>query len=107
MRSASPDEPSEIQQHSGWLIPGGLAFVVLVLCALVLLYDLRPAALFRNPAPSTDSRSVSLTVRGVHFEVPGNYLESRGARRGGDQDVIGLYALLPDLRGYSTQDAAL
>jgi len=105
MRGASSGEQAEIHQHSGWLIPLGLVLVVLLLSALFLLYDLRPA-LLRNPAPTADSHIVSLSVRGVHFEVPGNYLESRGARRGGDQDAIGLYALLPDLRGYSAQDSA-
>jgi hypothetical protein len=107
MRSASGGEQAEIHQHSGWLIPFGLALLVLVLCGVVLLYDLRPAALFRNNAPTADARTVSLSVRGVFFEVPGNYLESRASRRGGDQDVLGLSALLPDMRGYSAQDAGL
>ena len=81
MRSASGGEQAEIHQHSGWLIPLGLALVVLMLCGLVLLYDLRPAALFRNNAPTANASTVSLSVRGVFFEVPGNYLESRASRR--------------------------
>jgi hypothetical protein len=105
MPGASGGEQSEIHQHSGWLIPFGLALVILVLCGAVLLYDLRPAALFRNNAPSADVRSVSLSVRGVQFQIPGNYLEARASRRGDDPDLISLSALLPDMRGYSAQDA--
>lgn len=107
MRGQAESEQAEIHQHSGWLIPLGLGVVILVLCALVLLYDLRPAALFRNNAPTADSSFVSLSVRGVHLQVPGNYLESRASRRGGDVDVLNLSAVLPNLRGYSAADAGL
>jgi hypothetical protein len=101
-------EQAEIHQHSGWLIPLGLALVILVLCGAFLLYDLRPGiGLFRNNAPTTDASTVRVAVRGVKFEVPGNYLDSRATRRGGDLDVMGLTALLPDMRGYSTADAAM
>jgi hypothetical protein len=100
-------EQAEIRQHSGWLIPLGLALVILALCGVFLLYDLRPGiGLFRNNAPTADASTVSLSVRGVPFRVPGNYLESRTTRRGGDLDVMTLSALLPDMRGYSTPDAA-
>ena len=107
MRGQRDSERAEIHQHSGWLIPLGLAVVILVLCGLVLLYDLRPAALFRNSTPSADASLVNISVRGVHFAVPGNYLESRATRRGGDLDVLTLSAVLPDLRGYSAADAGL
>ena len=101
-------EPAEIHQHSGWLIPLGLALVVLVLCGAFLLYDLRPGAgLFRNAAPTADVSAIRLSIRGVAFTIPGNYLDSRSSRRGGDLDVIALSALLPDMRGYSAGDAAL
>ena len=106
--SQSGKEQAQIHQHSGWLIPLGLVVVTLVLCGLVLLYDLRPGTgLFRNNSPTADISSVSLSVRGVRFEVPANYLESRSVRRGGDVDVITLSALLPDMRGFSAADAAL
>lgn len=107
MRGQLDSEQAEIHQHSGWLIPLGLALVILVLCGLVLLYDLRPAALFRNSTPSADASLVNISVREVHFAVPGNYLESRATRRGGDLDVLTLSAVLPDLRGYSAADAGL
>ena len=106
--SQSDNNSAEIHQHSGWLILLGLALVILALCGLFLLYDLRPGtALFRNNAPTADASTVRLSVRGVHFQVPGNYLETRASRRGGDVDVIGISLLLPDMRGYSVQDAPL
>ncbi len=106
--SQTGNEGAEIRQHSGWLIPLGLAGVVLLLCGVVLLYDLRPGTgLFRNNAPTADASSVRLSVRGVNFQVPANYLTSRATRRGGDLDVLALSALLPDMRGYSAEDAPL
>ena len=101
-------EQAEIHQHSGWLIPLVLALVILALCGAFLLYDLRPGTgLFRNNGPTADASAVLVSVRGVKFEVPGNYLDSRTSRRGGDLDVMGLSALLPDMRGYSAADTAL
>ena len=107
MTSRPDREQAEIHQHSGWLIPLGLAAVILVLCGVVLLYDLRPEALFRNNAPTADASFVNLSVRGVHFSILGNYLESRASRRGGDLDVLTLSAVLPNLRGYAAEDAGL
>jgi len=101
-------EQAEIHQHSGWLIPLGVGVVVLALCGLFLLYDLRPgAALFRNVSPTANANAVKLVVRGVSFTIPGNYLDSRSSRRGGDVDMVTLSALLPDMRGYSAGDAGV
>jgi hypothetical protein len=100
-------EQAEIHQHSGWLIPLALGLVILALCGVFLLYDLRPGlGLFRNNTPTADSSAVVLSVRGVTFAVPRNYLESRATRRG-DLDVMTVSALLPDMRGYSASDASL
>lgn len=105
---SQPGEQAEMHQHSGWLIPLGLALVIAALCGAFLLYDLRPGTgLFRNNAPTADASTVQVAVRGVKFQIPGNYLDSRTTRRGGDLDVLGLSALLPDMRGYSASDAAL
>jgi hypothetical protein len=106
--SQTGGEQAEIHQHSGWLIPLGLALVILALCGVFLLYDLRPGAgLFRNVAPTANASVVRVSVRGIPFTVPGNYLDSRSSRRGGDLDVMTLSALLPDMRGYSAAEAGL
>ena len=39
--------------------------------------------------------------------MPGNYLDFRATRRGGDLDVITFSAILPDMRGYSAADAGV
>ena len=99
-------EQGEIHQHSGWLIP--LVFVILFLglSGLMLLYYLRPLpASLRDNRPTAAATRLDLTVRGVRLSVPANYLEGR--RSGGDVDVVPLFALLPDMRGYSDADAAL
>ena len=100
------DRPEEIHQHSGWLIPLAFLAVMVALSAIFLLYDLRP-----GPGPrvgrTADAAPVPLTVRGLKLVVPANYLDSRDARQGGDQDTLTLSALLPDMRGYSPDDARL
>ena len=106
--SQSSGEQSEIHQHSGWLIPLGVGLVILALCGLFLLYDLRPGiGLFRNVSPTANAQAVKLVVQGISFTIPGNYLDSRSSRRGGDVDVVALSALLPDMRGYSADEAGL
>jgi hypothetical protein len=107
MRNAS-SEGAEIHQHSGWLIPLGIMLVIMALCGMLMLYYLRPLpAAFRDTGPTAASTAVALSVRGVALHVPANYIESRASRSGGDQDVVALVALLPDMRGYSADDAAL
>ena len=102
-------EEGEIHQHSGWLIPLGIVLVVVfLLCGLLLLYYLRPiAAPFRNMRPTAASTRVDLIVRGLKLHVPARYIESRAARGGGDQDMVPLFAALPDMRGYSDGEAQL
>ncbi|HJR57165.1 MAG TPA: hypothetical protein VJ798_11340 [Rhizomicrobium sp.] len=104
--SEASNRPEEIHQHSGWLIPLAFLGVILVLSALFLLYDLRPA-----PGPragrTADEAPVALTVGNLRLTVPANYLDSRAARAGGEQEALMLSALLPDMRGYSSADAKL
>jgi hypothetical protein len=98
-------EREEIHQHSGWWIPLGLGAMVLVLCALVLGWYLRP--LPQGPVPTGESRAVQLDIHGVRLNVPANYIATQRARAGGAQDNVALAALFPSFRGYSRADAAL
>lgn len=100
------NRPEEIHQHSGWLIPLAFLVVILVLSALFLLYDLRPAPGQRG-GRTADEAPVALTVGSLKLTVPANYLDSRAARAGGEQDALTLSALLPDMRGYSSDEAGL
>jgi hypothetical protein len=99
-------KPEEIHQHPAWLIPFGFLVVILALSGLFLLYDLRP-----GPGPrggrSADAQPVLLSVRGLKLAVPANYLDNSDSRAGGERDVLTLSALLPDMRGFSPEDAAL
>lgn len=101
--SQTPSE--DIHQHSGWLIPLGFLVLVGVLSGLMMLYYLRPGP--HDAVPEGDARTVSLTVAGLKLNVPANYIKSADARRGGDQAVLSLVALLPDLTGYSAAQGKL
>ena len=103
---AAVSEQGEIHQHSGWLIPLALFVTILALSGLLLLYYLRPVpGAFRDNRPTAAVTHVSATIRSLKLEIPANYLES--GLRGKDVDVVSLFALLPDMRGYSDADAAL
>jgi hypothetical protein len=98
----------EFHRHSGWLIPLGLFTVIAALGGIFLLYDLRPApGPFRDNRPTAAVTMVRIGIRGLKLKVPARYIESRAARSGGDQDVVPLFAALPDMRGYSDTETAL
>jgi hypothetical protein len=96
----------DVHQHSGWLIPLGLAIAILGFCGLFLGWYLRPGPK-AGVAPTEKSNIVQVSVRGVAFAIPANFIESSAARGGGDQDFLALAALFPDMRGYSDADAHL
>jgi hypothetical protein len=105
-------EEGEIHQHSGWLIPLLVMAVIVVLCAALLIYYMRPFALGRNgTAPFRDSRAsaaiVPLNVGGLSLRVPLRYIESGAAPTAGPRAVVALAAALPDMRGYSEDEAPL
>jgi hypothetical protein len=92
-----------IRQHSGWLIPLGFAVAVLVLCGLFLAWYLRPGP--RSGAPTGDAAPVTLSVGTLRLAIPANYIATAAARAGGAQDMLALAALVPDMRGYSENEA--
>src|ERR1700710_1010027 len=96
----------DVHQHSGWLIPLGLAIAILGFCGLFLGWYLRPGPK-AGVAPTGKSNIVQVSVRGVAFAIPANFIESSAARGGGDQDSVALAALFPGMRGYSDADARL
>jgi hypothetical protein len=96
----------DVHQHSGWLIPLGLAIAILGFCGLFLGWYLRPGPK-AGVALTGRSTIVQVAVRGVNFAIPANFIESSTARAGGDQDSIALAALFPSFRGYSDADARL
>lgn len=102
----STGQKEEIHRHSGWLIPGGFFFAILVLSGLLLGWYLRPGP---RPvtAPTGQSSRVTISLRGVSLSVPANYIESAAARAGGEMDGVTLTMLFPSWRGYSDAEARL
>src|SRR5436309_7788444 len=97
-------EEQTVQGHSGWFVPLAVFVLTAILSGILLLYYLgpRPRALIEEHAsPTTSTVRVSLTVGGVNFGIPANYIRYRGARKGGILSQAALFALLPDVRGHS------
>jgi hypothetical protein len=101
-------EQGEIHQHSGWLIPLGVAGLIAALCVAFLLYYLRPSpGVLRDNRPTAEATVIDIHVHGLRLRAPARYIASRSQRTGGDLDQVSLFAALPDMRGYSEMEAAL
>ena len=94
-----------IHRHSGWLVPLAFILALLALSGAFLAWYLRPGP--HGGAPSRETATVTLSVRGLRLAVPANYIETAAARRGGEQNAVTLFALYPSFRGYSEADADL
>ena len=109
-RMSGVKETSTIHGHSGWLIPLGVFVVTAALSGAVLLYYLAPppaSLIHEHPTPTVSTAPVSLSVGGVSFSIPSNYIRYGSARRGGASTEVALFTALPDFRGYSEADAQL
>jgi hypothetical protein len=106
--SHTTDDDETIRKRSGWLIPFGVFLVTFALSALFLLIYLAPNApsLFQEQvSPTSRNDIVALRVGARAFYIPANYLEYESARQGGDRREIALFAMLPDMTGWSNWDA--
>ena len=102
------DDDETIRKRSGWLIPLAVFLVTFVLSALFLLIYLAPNApnLFvEQLSPTSRGDIITLKVAGRALHIPANYLEYESARQGGDRREIALYALLPEMSGWSNWSA--
>jgi hypothetical protein len=109
MARTPPNSEEDVRQHSGWLIPLVVFVVTAGLSALFLLFYLAPdpsAFIQQHTAPTTMTTPVALSVNGLKFKVPANYIMYREARSGGRRKDLALFTVLPDFRGYSHADAA-
>jgi hypothetical protein len=107
--SRSNDTVDTVRKRSGWLIPLVVFLVLLALSAAFLLYYLAPAPppLFAEPQSPTSSTDLAeLDVSGVKFWIPANYLQFDSARKGGRRHEVALFAILPDLAGWSNWNAS-
>jgi hypothetical protein len=103
------DTDGTIRKRSGWLIPLGVFLVTLALSALVLLYYLAPNApnfLEEQVSPTSRTDIVPLRVQDLKLWIPANYLQYESSRQGGAQKDIALFALLPEMTGWSNWEAS-
>jgi hypothetical protein len=102
--SRSEDFDDTIRQRSGWLIPVGVFSVTAVLSAMVLLFYLAPTPasfIEEHPAPTSRTDPIAISIHGVAFTIPANFILYKSARQGGPRDHVALAALFPEFRGYS------
>jgi len=103
-RTARLNDDETVRRRSGWLIPLSVFGVTFLLSAAFLLYYLAPRgdSLFsEQTAPTSRGDVVTLRVGGRPFRIPANYLIYESARSGGERSEVALFALLPDLDGWS------
>lgn len=96
------------KRRTGWVMPMAVFFVTACASALVLAYYVLPDSGelgVELPAPSAGTREVALAIGGTRFRIPANFLPLASTRRGGSVGSIAMAALLPNLAGYSIDDA--
>jgi hypothetical protein len=97
---AQSGQRESVHQHSGWLVPAGFVFAIMLLSGLLLGWYLRPG--LRAPAALTgQSEPVPVTLGSLSLRVPANYIQNPRARSGGPQESLSLAALFPSWQGYS------
>lgn len=103
------DTDGTIRKRSGWLIPLGVFLVTAALSALILLYYLAPTApsfLEEQVAPTSRPDLIAVRVHDLKLWVPANYLQYESARQGGTRKNLALFAILPDMAGWSNWEAS-
>jgi hypothetical protein len=103
------DTDATVRKRSGWLIPLGVFLVTLALSALMLLYYLAPNApnfLEEQVSPTSRTDIIALKVHALRLWIPANYLQFESSRQGGTQRDVALFALLPDMTGWSNWDSS-
>jgi len=102
--SRTTDDDETIRKRSGWWIPLGVFVVTFALSAIILLVYLAPNApnLFEEQvSPTSRGDIIALQVHGRKFRIPANYLQFESLRQGGARREIALFAILPDMNGWS------
>jgi hypothetical protein len=99
----------EMKRGRTWFIPLELLGVIIVLggVAYWVLTGQSIDMSGTKPSPTADTSTIDLSIDGYTLAVPANYLPFGRNRSGGEQEDIRLRALMPDLRGWSRQDANL
>ena len=108
MTGVSGTEEAPIRRRSGWLIPLAVFLITAVLSGLVLLYYVGPAPrsfIEEHPSATAQRNAVQISLGGVAFRIPENFIRFKSARKGGSLTQVALFAALPNFRGYDDADA--
>jgi hypothetical protein len=106
--SQTANESEVVRKRSGWILPLAVFLVTAVLSALVLLYYLAPtpSSLGKEQvAPTALNQIVHIQIGKAALAIPANYIQRASAREGGARNDVALFALLPDMRGWSEGEA--
>lgn len=94
----------EVRTESSWAGPARILFITLILAGGFAYYYFGPSVQDiqgNNPRASTSDEPIDISIAGERFVIPENYTQFGRARRGGEQDEVQLYAVLPSMDGYS------
>ncbi len=96
-----------VRQRSGWLIPIGIFVLIASLSLIVLMFYLAPtpaSLIEERPSPTSRTQPIAISINGVTFAIPANYIPYKSARHGGPRKDVGLVATYPEFHGYSDWD---
>jgi hypothetical protein len=94
----------EVKNESSWAGPARILFITLILAGGFLYYYFGPRVediQGTNPRASALTRPIAVTIGIDKFIIPENYTVFARNRRGGAQDNVEMYAVLPSFDGYS------
>lgn len=94
----------DIKTESSWAGPARILFITLILAGGFVYYYFGPSVedlQGNSPRASTSREPVTVSVAGDTFIIPQNYTQFSKTRRGGAQDTVELFAILPDFEGFT------
>jgi hypothetical protein len=101
---ASEAQDEDVKTESSWAGPARILFITLILAVGFVYYYFGPSVdelQGNSPKASISKEPVTVSVADETFTIPQNYTQFVKTRRGGVQDTVDLYAILPDLEGFT------
>ncbi|MFO1186395.1 MAG: hypothetical protein U1E87_02415 [Alphaproteobacteria bacterium] len=97
-------QSEDIKTESSWAGPARILFITLILAGGFVYYYFGPSVedlQGNSPKASTSREPVTVQIAGDAFTIPQNYTQFSKTRRGGAQDTVELFAILPDFEGFT------
>ena len=104
-QAAGPDEPEE---RPSWLYPLIVFGITAAIGAVILFLYLGPGfddLTGVSVRPTSEAAPVEVTLGARRFAIPSNYIRLPAQRGAGAKDEIELDAFLPDMHGFTDDDA--